>query len=161
MKHTYKFIVLFAVVFLSIGSFVSFVRADISIPGSGTPAPTPPATTPVSQPTAVTPLQNPLKNVSSIGDLVQKFVEIFSYIVVIIAVLALIYVGFQYVLYAAQGNSQKIKELHSWLLWIIVGTAIVIAARVMVLVVINTLEATGVVNQNVTNNARSAATGSR
>jgi hypothetical protein len=96
-------------------------------------------------------LTNPLqgRGINSIGGLAMSFVEIISYIVVLIAVLAFIYVGFQYIIFSAQGNSAKIKELHKWLLWIVVGTAIVIGARVLVEIVINTISATGTVSPGV------------
>lgn len=100
-------------------------------------------------------LQNPLK-VNSIGELVKNFVEIFSYIVILIAVVMLIYVGFQYIVASAKGDSGTIKELHSWLLWIVVGVAIVIGARVIVQVVINTISATGTVSPNVIQSANNA-----
>ena len=98
-------------------------------------------------------LTNPLA-VDSIAGLIQKFVEIFSYFMVILAVLAFIWVGFQFVL--AQGKPDKLKELKIWLAYIVVGVAIVIGARIMVNIIINTLEATGVVNQQTIDTVRSA-----
>jgi len=103
-------------------------------------------------------LQNPLSSkFNSVGGLVQGFLEIFSYIVVLFAVLALIWVGLKFVL--AQGNPEEMKKLKDWLLWIVVGVAIVIGARIIVSVVINTLQATGTVNQNVIDNANNALNG--
>ncbi|MDE1940639.1 MAG: hypothetical protein KGI66_00780 [Patescibacteria group bacterium] len=109
-----------------------------------------------SQPTFT--LVNPLQ-VNSIGGLIETFVEIFSYIAILIAVLMLIWVGFQYITAAAQGNSEKIKSLHSYLLWIVVGVAIVIGARVIVQITINTLSATHTVSQNVIQSANNALQG--
>lgn len=97
-------------------------------------------------------LSNPLK-VDSVAGLVQNFVEIFSYVVIIIAVLLLIWVGLQFIL--ARGDSAKMKELKEWLFWIVIGVAVVIGARVIVEIVINTLSATGV-DPNVINSARNA-----
>jgi uncharacterized protein involved in response to NO len=65
--------------------------------------------------------------------------------------------GLQYVL--AQGNSDRIKELHKTLLAIVIGIAIVIGARVIVQVVINTLKATNVINSSTLNQVQNAATG--
>lgn len=101
-------------------------------------------------------LQNPLK-VDSIGGLVQNFVEIFSYIVILFAVLALVYVGLRFIL--ARGDPSKMNELKSWLLWIVVGVAIVIGARIIIQVVINTLSATGAVDQSVINSTNNAING--
>lgn len=100
-------------------------------------------------------LQNPLNSkFNSVGGLVQGALEIFSYLVVLFAVLMLIWVGLQFVL--AQGNPSKMNELKSWLLWIVVGVAIVIGARIIVTVVINTLQATGTVSPGVIQNAQNA-----
>ena len=103
-------------------------------------------------------LKNPLQ-VESVGGLVQNFVQIFSYIAVLIGVLVLIYIGFKYVLSAAQGNSEEIKKLHGWLLWVVVGIAVIIGARVMVDVVINTITLTGAVDKTVTQTIKKAASG--
>jgi uncharacterized protein involved in response to NO len=99
-------------------------------------------------------LQNPLK-VNSIGGLIQEAVVVFSYIVVIFAVLALVYVGLKFIL--ARGNPEELSRLKEWLLWIVIGVAIVIGARVIVSVVINTLESSGVVDERVIQSARDAA----
>lgn len=104
-------------------------------------------------PSGMTPISNPLK-AKSVGELVQTAATIFSYIAVLVGVLALLWTGLQYIL--AQGNSEKIKELKSQLLWVVVGIGIVIGARIIVSVVINTLSASGVVNENIINSAEKA-----
>lgn len=101
-------------------------------------------------------LKNPLK-VNSIGELVQNFVEIFSYIVILGAVLALIWVGLQFIL--ARGNPAKMTELKGWLFWILIGVAVVIGARLIIQVVINTLAASGAVDQRTIQSAQKAANG--
>jgi hypothetical protein len=89
-------------------------------------------------------LKNPLQ-VDSVGGLVQNFVEIFSYVVILFAVLMLVFVGLKFIL--ARGNSEEMNKLKDWLLWIVVGVAVVIGARVIIQVVINTLSASGTVDQ--------------
>lgn len=101
-------------------------------------------------------LQNPLK-VDSLGGLIEAFVEVFSYLVILFAVLALVYVGLQYIL--ARGNPERMKELSNWLLWIMVGVAVVIGSRILVSVVINTLGASGVVDPKVIQSANNALDG--
>lgn len=101
-------------------------------------------------------LTSPLK-VKSVGGLVQNFVEIFSYIVILFAVLALIWVGFQFIW--ARGNATKMTELKSWLMWIVVGVAVVIGARIIIQVVINTLAATGAVDQRTIQSVKKANSG--
>jgi len=101
-------------------------------------------------------LTNPLSpQFNSVGGLISSALQIFSYIAVLVAVLLLIWVGFRFVL--SQGNTEKMKELKNWLLWIVVGVAVVIGARIIVSVVISTLDATGVVSPNVIQNAKQAA----
>ena len=107
--------------------------------------------------TQVITLHNPLQNVTSIGQLVQNFADIFTYLVVLFAVLMLIWTGLQYVL--ARGNPEKMKENSQRLMWIVIGVAVVIGARILVQVVINTLEATGAVNSTVITNANKANQG--
>lgn len=105
-------------------------------------------------------LQNPLnKNINSVGGLIQAFLEIITYLFIIFAVLMFIYVGFQYVRYAAQGNAKKIEELHKQLLWLVVGVAVVIGARVIIQVVINTISATNTVSPSIIESANRAAQG--
>lgn len=101
-------------------------------------------------------LQNPLK-VDSLGGLIQAFVEVFTYLVIIFAILALVYVGLQYIL--ARGNPERMKELSNWLLWIVVGIAIVLGARIIVSIVINTLGASGVVDPGIIQSANDALDG--
>ena len=101
-------------------------------------------------------LQNPLNpGISTVGGFLQNAVTIFTYLVILFAVLAFIWVGFQYIL--ARGNASKMQELSSWLLMIVIGVAIVIGARLMIQIVINTLSATGVVNSKVIQSAQNAA----
>lgn len=101
-------------------------------------------------------LQNPLK-VDSVGGLVQNFVEIFSYIAILFAVLMLIWVGFQFIM--ARGNSTRMNELKDWLIKIVIGVAVIIGARIIIQIVINTLSSTGVVDQRTIQSAQKAASG--
>ena len=98
-------------------------------------------------------LQNPL-HVDSIGALIENFVQIFSYIVILFAVLAFVWVGLQYIL--ARGKPERMKELSSWLLYIVIGVAVVLGAQLMIRIVINTLSATGAVDQRVIKSANDA-----
>lgn len=117
-----------------------------------------PPAKPASGDNGIFTLKNPLK-VDSIGELIQSFIQIFTYLVIMFAVLMFIWIGFQYVVNASQGNAKKIEELHRQLLWLIAGVAIVIGARVLIQVVINTLSATGTVDPGVINSANDALQG--
>ena len=100
-------------------------------------------------------LQNPLSSkFDSVGGLLQGFIEIFSYLIILFAVLALIWTGLQYVL--ARGNPDEMTRLSNQLLYIVIGVAVVIGARLIIEIVINTLSATGTINSNVINSAQNA-----
>jgi len=103
-------------------------------------------------------IKNPLRSeYKTVGGLVNGFVEIFSYLVIIFAVILIIYVGFQFVL--ARGNSEEVKKRKDQLLWLVIGVAVVIGARIIVNVVISTLDASGTVRPEVINQARNALDG--
>ena len=118
---------------------------------------TPPATmnTSVNPPGGTFYLQNPLSSqFNTVGGIVGGFIQIFVYLVVLFAVLMIIYVGLRLVL--VQGDAAEISKLQTQLLWLVIGLAIVIGARIIVQVVINTLSATGAVNQTVIQSAQNA-----
>jgi hypothetical protein len=146
----------FTVVFgLSILLTVNYAFADVlEVPptNSGTGVIVP-ATDPNCKPGT---LCNPLK-VNSIGAAVNTFVSVVSYIAVLVGVIMLIWVGLQFIL--AQGNSAKIKDLKNYLLYIVIGIALIIGARIIIQVVLSTLEATGAVNTEVMNSANKALDG--
>lgn len=89
-------------------------------------------------------LQNPLK-VNSIEAVILLAVDIMIYVGVSFAILALIFVGFKFVM--AQGKPEEINKAKEWFLWIIIGLAVLISAKVIVEIVQNTLVKSGVVNQ--------------
>lgn len=97
---------------------------------------------------SVTKIENPLK-VNSVQQVIYLAVDIATYAGVAFAILALIYVGFKFVM--AQGSEDKLKEAKSWFLYIIVGLAILISAKVIVEIVKNTLSDAGVVDKSVFN----------
>ena len=100
-------------------------------------------------------LKNPLSSqYTTVGGLIKGFVEIFSYLAVLFGVLALIWVGFKMVL--ARGNVTEAMKAKDQLIWVVVGIAVVLSARVIITVVINTLEASGTVNPNVIQKAKDA-----
>lgn len=158
MKKPIKYIsasLLLIMIFIFQKDFVKAQSAD-SAPVEGNKSA---VSAPVNSQTQsnIFPLQNPLnKNISSVGDLIQAVIEVITYLFIIFAVLMFIYVGFQYVTNAAQGNAKKIEELHKQLLWLVVGVAVVIGARVIIQVVINTISATNTVSPSVIESANKA-----
>lgn len=96
-----------------------------------------------ANPTSPT-LQNPLK-VGSIEEIILLVVDLAIYVGVAFAVLVLIFIGFGFVM--AQGNPEKIKEAKMWLLYVIVGLAILISSKVIVEIIKTTLITAGVAKQ--------------
>ncbi len=101
-------------------------------------------------------LKNPLK-VDSVGGLVQNFIEIFSYLAILVAVLAIIWVGFRFIW--ARGDPTEMNKLKDWLMWIVVGVAVVIGARLIIQIVINTLSSTGTVDERTIQSVKKAVNG--
>lgn len=158
MKISNKILfVLILAVFFSFNFNFVFGQSGVTAPtgdtGSGVTAPTGATTSPSSS--GIFTIQNPLK-VDSIGGLINLFVELFTYLVILLAVLMFIYVGFKYVLYSSQGNTKGISELHSQLFWLVVGVAVVIGARFIIEIIINTLSATGAISPGVIDSANNA-----
>jgi hypothetical protein len=140
--------------------FILFAYSNFVFAVTNPPADTqggvvnPPATT-----QTVT-LQNPLNSkINSLGAAVSTGVDIFTYLVVLGAVIAFIIVGLRYIL--ARGNTEKIKEASKWLWAIIIGVAIVIGARVMIRIILDTLQSTGIVNSDVIQSANNALSGQK
>ena len=98
-------------------------------------------------------LANPLK-VNSVGELVNTILVAITYLAVLFAVLALIWVGFKFI--AARGNPAKTKEAGQWLGYIVIGIAVILGARLILAIVLNTLQATGTLNPQVIQSAQNA-----
>ena len=112
----------------------------------------------VPAPSTMTTLCNPL-NANSIQDIILLLVNIAMYVGVILAVLALIYVGFKFI--AAQGNPAKLEAARKFLLGIVIGIAILLGAQAIVLIIKNTLTSAGVVKSTAfTNSGTTASTNS-
>ncbi|CAN5703470.1 hypothetical protein BH11PAT2_BH11PAT2_05740 [soil metagenome] len=83
-------------------------------------------------------LCNPLKNISSLSDLLSAVLNaVVKTIAPIILTLALIYVGFMFVM--AQGNEEKIRSARSALVWTVVGGLILLGANAILLVIQSTV----------------------
>lgn len=97
----------------------------------GTPGPSTATTGPI--PT----FTNPLK-FNSIEKLIFGLVDIALQLGVVVAALALIWVGFKYV--AARGNPKKIAEAHQAFLYTIIGIAVLFGSKVIVTIIQGTIE---------------------
>ncbi|MCX6719389.1 MAG: pilin [Candidatus Taylorbacteria bacterium] len=139
---------------LTIATFPAFVLADpVTAPNNGVNTGTSQTVTQSSQGNASTAtLQNPLK-VNSLGDAINTAVDIFTYIAIIGAVLAFIVIGLQFIL--ARGNPTEISKAREWLWYAIIGTAIVLGARVIIQIVLATLNVSGAVKPEILQSAQS------
>lgn len=99
-----------------------------------------------SQNQTFTKLQNPLK-ADSVEEIIFLAVDVAMYLGAIVAVLLIIFVGFKFVF--AQGKAEELKKAKMWLLYIVIGLAILISAKVIVEIVKNTLVKSGVVDKTV------------
>ncbi len=81
-------------------------------------------------------ITNPLK-FKSLEDLIKGLVNIALQLGVILAVLALVWVGFKFIL--AQGNDGKITDAKNSLQWVIIGIAILFGAQIIVEIIKGTL----------------------
>jgi hypothetical protein len=112
-------------------------------PGGGNPGGTPGGGDPPGTPgggspnTVGTGLQNPLKNINSLGELVNAILAAVVKIGGIVLVLALVYVGFLFV--AAQGNEEKIRNARSALMWTVIGGLILLGATAISAVITATV----------------------
>lgn len=81
-------------------------------------------------------INNPIKS-NSFLELLNAVLEIIVEIGTPIVIISIIFVGFKYVL--AQGKPAEIQKAHSAITWVVVGAAIVIGAKVIVVIIQNTI----------------------
>ncbi|MBI5045461.1 MAG: hypothetical protein HZC14_00390 [Candidatus Niyogibacteria bacterium] len=74
------------------------------------------------------PLANPLQ-INSISELVNKVANIVMAIGIPVAAVFIIYAGFLFV--TAQGSEEQIKKAKTTLYWTIIGTALLVGAKVI------------------------------
>ncbi len=83
-------------------------------------------------------IENPLKNNSNIFQFIQSIIDAAIQLGAVIAVIAVIYAGFLFV--TAQGEEKKITDAKRTLIYTLIGVAILLGARVLTDVVINTVK---------------------
>lgn len=82
-------------------------------------------------------LVNPLKNITSLSDLLDAVLKAILEIGTIVLILALIWVGFSFV--RAQGNPKALAQARSALVWTIIGGAILLGAEALSAVIQSTV----------------------
>ena len=74
-------------------------------------------------------LPNPLGNITNFGELVNKIADIVMAIGIPVAAVFIIYAGFLFV--TARGSEEQIKKAKTTLYWTIIGTALLVGAKVI------------------------------
>ncbi len=81
-------------------------------------------------------ITNPLQ-VCSVAGLVEAVANVVMKIGFMVAVVFIIYSGFLYV--SARGSEEKLKKAHSTFTWTIIGTAVILGASVIAVVIKSTV----------------------
>jgi len=82
-------------------------------------------------------LRNPLA-VDSVSELVKAVAEVVMKIGFMVAVVFIIYSGFLYV--SARGSEEKLKKAHETFTWTIIGTAVILGAWTIAIVIESTIK---------------------
>lgn len=146
MKINYLFLGVVVVMLLVVGGVRASAQQGVTPDVTGS---TPPVdvtgSTPTKTPQTFTGLQNPIK-AKNVQELLFLITDLIIFVGVIIAVLVFIFIGFKFVM--AQGDAAALKEARSFFYGAVIGTAILISAKLIVEVLQNTLVTAGVVNQD-------------
>lgn len=81
-------------------------------------------------------LCNPL-NYNSVTELIPKILDIVAQVGLVVCTFFIIFAGFKYV--TAAGNAGEIEKAHGILLWSVVGTAVLLGAKVLASILENTV----------------------
>ena len=109
-----------------------FLFAPMFLFAAGTGGVTPP---PKKNLTGIT---NPLKDIDSVSDLLFAAVDIVTQLGFYIAVIFIIYSGFLFV--KARGDTKALEDAKNAFLWTIIGTAILLGARLLAEVIEGTID---------------------
>ena len=85
-------------------------------------------------------LTNPL-GYTSLTEFLRRLLQVVIMIGYPIIVLFIVYIGFLYI--QAQGNADKLKKVHSYFLWALVGALLILGAQVLALAIQGTVEQLG------------------
>lgn len=80
-------------------------------------------------------LINPLKNINSIGDLLEAILHIIMILMIPIIVFYIIYSGFKYV--TALGNASQVEEASQSLLYAVIGGVLILGSLAIVEIIKN------------------------
>jgi hypothetical protein len=89
-------------------------------------------------------IQNPLGDTNSLQDFFMGIVGICIELGTIVSVLGIMYGGFLYA--TAQGDEEKIGKAYKTITWALVGTAVLLGARTIMVVISGTISSLGTQN---------------
>jgi TRAP-type C4-dicarboxylate transport system permease small subunit len=112
-----KYFIFTLLLIVSIIPFVTFAQSSGCAPGSGN-------------------LCNPLKY-NTVQELIPKLLDLVAQVGLIVCTFFIILAGFKYV--TANGDPKKITDAHSILLWSVVGTVVLLGAKVISSILANTV----------------------
>lgn len=98
--------------------------------------------------TASATLVNPLQ-ANTIQELIFFVIDLAMNVGIVLAVIMIIYAGFNFIM--ARGNETKLKDARSFFYGVILGLAVLIASKVIVEIIKNTLISAQVVKSSVFN----------
>ena len=75
-------------------------------------------------------IQNPIQ-AKSFTELIKQIAKAVRTIAVPLAVVAIIFVGFKFVVSSAGGNAKGLEEARKMFIWVMVGTAIIVGASAL------------------------------
>lgn len=81
-------------------------------------------------------IENPI-NANSFPELISSLADALQTIALVLAPVALVIAGFKFITSATAGNQAGLTEARKMFLWILVGTAIVVAASVLAQAMVN------------------------
>jgi predicted cobalt transporter CbtA len=67
----------------------------------------------------------------TILDLIESVISQLTPIAITIAIFAIVVIGFKFVVAAVQGNPTGVQEARKNLLWVLIGTAVVVGANAL------------------------------
>ena len=82
-------------------------------------------------------LQNPL-GYNSLAEFLRRLLDLVAQIGFPVIVLFIVYIGFLYI--QAQGKADKLKDVHNYFFWALVGSLIVLGAQALSLAIQATVE---------------------
>lgn len=90
----------------------------------------------VATPVWAVEIENPI-SANTFPELIQHLSLALVQIVIPLAVVALVFAGFKFIIASLSGDTKKLQDARQMLLWIIIGTAVVVGAATLADIAVN------------------------